>query len=73
MPLVTGRDNYDPGPFAFSSRKLNLLVHMGLIDHIITGQVTSTRTLFFRRYVSFIEELVPSLLGTGATLGACEC
>ena len=55
-----------------SSRKLNLsFCH--IIDRI-TGQATSTstRTLFFRQYNNFVAEFIPPLLGTGATIGACE-
>ena len=60
-------------PPVSASRKLNYrrFIVCTLIDHF-TGQATSTRTLFFRQYDNFIEELIPSLLGTGTTFGACE-
>ena len=68
-------------PPVSASRKLNYrhFIVYTLIDHF-TGQATSTRILFLRQYDNFIEELIPSLLGTlipsllgtGATFGACE-
>ena len=60
-------------PPVSASRKLNYrrFIVYTLIDHF-SGQATPTRTLNFRQYDNFIEELIPPLLGTGATFGACE-
>ena len=57
-------------PVTASSRKLYWSYHH-VIDRI-AGQATSTRTLFFRQYNNFVAEFIPPLLGTGATIGACE-
>ena len=40
------------------------------------GQSTSTRSLFYRQYTNILaeiaEEIAPTVVGTGATLGACK-
>ena len=51
--------------------------------YLFKGQATPTRTLFYRQYTSFLEELAqdleeiaeevaPPAVGTGLTLGACK-
>ena len=36
------------------------------------GQSTSTRSLFYRQYTNILEEIAPTVVGTGATLGVCK-
>ena len=36
------------------------------------GQSTSTGSLFYRQYTNILEEIAPTVVGTGATLGVCK-